>query len=139
MANTLVCAIKQQTLSPWQSNNCGDIYIGTHGRGAWVDTTFFLPLGVKTITADAVKVNMNIYPNPMNSHGTIAFNLPKADKVTLTIYDMEGRLVKQLPVDNSAPGQHLVNINTSDMQPGSYLATLTGTDFRQTTHFIVAR
>jgi hypothetical protein len=139
LANTLVMGLKQQTLNQWVSNNSCDLYIGTHGRGAYVDTTFFQPLGVKQITAVSLKVNMNIYPNPMNSSGTVSFDLPKVDKVTLTIYNMEGKVVKEIPVANSAPGQHLVTINTSDMAPGAYLATLTGTDFRQTTRFIVAR
>jgi hypothetical protein len=139
MANTIVCAVKQQTLPPWQCNNSGDIYLGTHGRGAWVDTTFFIPTGIKSIPAVSLKVNMNVYPNPMNAGGTVSFNLPKSEKVTLTIYNMNGQLVKEIPVDNDATGMHYMTISTQDMAVGTYLATLTGTDFRQTTRFIVAR
>lgn len=139
MANVIVCAIKQQTLAPWQCNNSGAIYIGTHGRGAWMDSTFFIPTGIKPIVASSLKVNMNIYPNPMNVGGTISFTLPSVDKVSLTIYDMQGKAVKEIPVQNSAPGEHSVNISTQDMPAGVYLATLVGTNFRQTTKFVVAR
>ncbi|HWY98940.1 MAG TPA: T9SS type A sorting domain-containing protein, partial [Bacteroidia bacterium] len=139
MANTLVCAIKQQTLPPWQCNNSGDIYIGTHGRGAYVDTTFFKPLGIQPLAASSLKVEVKVYTNPMNAGGTVSFTLPKTDKVTVTIYDVQGRIVKEIPVANDAPGLHNVNITTSDMPVGVYLATVTGTDFRQTTRFVVAR
>jgi hypothetical protein len=36
------------------------------------------------------------YPNPFNASTTISFNLPKAGQVTLTIYDIAGREIKQL-------------------------------------------
>jgi photosystem II stability/assembly factor-like uncharacterized protein len=139
MANTLVCAIKQQILPPWQCNNSGDIYIGTHGRGAYVDTTFFKPLGIQPLAASSLKVEVKVYPNPMNAGGTISFTLPKTDRVTVTIYDIQGKVVKEIPVASDAPGLHNISINTLDMQVGVYLATVTGTDFRQTTRFVVAR
>jgi hypothetical protein len=139
MANTLVLAVKQETLPPWECNNSGNLYIGTHGRGAWMDSTFFIPTGIKPIVASSLKVNMNIYPNPMNMGGTISFTLPKSDKVSITIYDMQGRVVKEIPVASSAPGEHTVSINSQDMPAGVYLATLVGADFHQTTRFVVTR
>jgi hypothetical protein len=36
------------------------------------------------------------YPNPFNPTTTISFTLPESSKVTLSIYDVEGRLVKTL-------------------------------------------
>lgn len=139
MANTLVLAMKQETLPPWECNNSGDIYIGTHGRGAWVDTSFFVPTGIKPIAAVSLKVNMNIYPNPMNVGGTIAFTLPKEGKATITVYDMQGRVVKDIPVTSQAPGEHTVSFSSLDMAPGVYVATLVGDSFRQTSKFVVTR
>ncbi|MGP8214594.1 MAG: T9SS type A sorting domain-containing protein [Bacteroidia bacterium] len=140
MANTLVCAIRQQTLPPWSCNNSGKIYIGTHGRGAWVDSSYYIPTGIKQITASGMKINMNVYPDPMNTRGTVAFTLPEGeDKVSVTIYDLQGRLINEIPVANPAPGMHTVNINSQYMPVGEYFATVTGTNFRQTTRFVVAR
>ena len=76
----------------------------------------------------------------MNAGGTIAFTLPdNAGKVDITIYDIQGRVVKQIPVETKAPGAHTVSINSQEMPVGTYLATLTGENFRQTTRFVVAR
>ena len=139
LANTIVCAIKQQSLPPWNCNNSGDVYLGTHGRGMWVDTSFFVPLGIAKIDATSRKIKVSIYPNPMNTGGTLTFTLPKTDKATVTIYDTEGKMIKELPVENDAPGIHNVAINSQDMAVGVYLATVTGTNFRQTTRFVVVR
>jgi hypothetical protein len=139
LANTIMCAIRQQTLPPYYCNNSGDVYLGSHGRGAWVDTTFFIPTGVAQIDATNVNIKMSVYPNPMNVSGTLTFTLPKADKVSVTIYDAQGKIVKQIPVANDAPGLHTININSQDMAVGVYLATVTGSNFRQTTRFVVAR
>jgi hypothetical protein len=139
MANTLVCAIKQQTLPAWECNNSGNFYIGTHGRGAWMDSTFFSALGVKQITNTNSVISAKVYPNPANSMTNIQFTLAKEAKVSITIYDLQGRVVQEIPVANDAPGQHNVTINTYAMQPGAYLATITGEGFRQTCRFVVVR
>ncbi len=139
MANTIVCAIGQQSLPPYQCNNSGSIYLGTHGRGMWVDTTFLVPTGIASIKGSRTKIDMKIYPNPMNTRGTLAFTLPASDKVTVTIYNMEGQVIQEIPVGSQAPGLHTVSINSQDMAVGAYLATITGTNFRQTTRFVVAR
>ncbi len=138
-ANTIVLAIKQQTLPPWNCNNSGKIYIGTDGRGIYVDSSFYVPAGINQVTAANQEANIKVYPNPMNSAGTIAFTLPECEKVTLTIYGINGKLIKEIPVASQAPGLHTVSINSEQMPVGAYLATVTGTDFRQTTRFVVTR
>lgn len=52
------------------------------------------------------------YPNPFNPTTTIAFSLPKNEKVTISIYDLNGHHVKTL-VDNElySAGKHAVQWN----------------------------
>jgi len=140
MDNTITLAIKQQTLPPWNCNNSGKIYIATGGRGLYVDSTFFVPVGINQLTNnEGLKGSMRIYPNPMNAGGTIALTLPESEKVTITIYDMQGRVVKEIPVINMAPGNHTVSINTNDMAVGAYIATATGSNFKCSSRFVVVR
>jgi hypothetical protein len=42
------------------------------------------------------------YPNPFNSATTIRYNLPENEKTTLTIFDITGRQVCQLPISGSS-------------------------------------
>lgn len=60
------------------------------------------------------------YPNPFNPTTTIAFSLPKQERVTLQVFDMLGRLVATL-VDNK------------ELIPGTYTIVWDGKDENGTT------
>lgn len=55
------------------------------------------------------------YPNPFNPSTRIAFSLPKAEKVDLAVYDVHGRIVRNL-------------IDYTDHAAGSYVVDWNGTD-----------
>ncbi|MBN1558731.1 T9SS type A sorting domain-containing protein [candidate division KSB1 bacterium] len=46
------------------------------------------------------------YPNPFNPATTISFQLPSDDNVTLSIFDSNGRLIRQLVAQSLSTGQH---------------------------------
>ncbi len=48
------------------------------------------------------------YPNPFNPSTTIAFSLPKAERVTLTVYNALGQQVRQLIDAQLSAGNHTV-------------------------------
>ena len=48
------------------------------------------------------------YPNPFNPSTTISFDLPQASAVSLRIYDIQGRLVRELLNGSLAAAQHHV-------------------------------
>lgn len=50
--------------------------------------------------------NLNIYPNPFNNKASIGFELDKAELVSLSIYDIKGRLVKRLCNVDKSKGKH---------------------------------
>ncbi|HTB08155.1 MAG TPA: T9SS type A sorting domain-containing protein, partial [Bacteroidia bacterium] len=138
MANTIVCAIGQQTAPQWMCSNSGKIYIGTHGRGIWVADDFFVAPTAAEQVANTQMPDLKVYPNPMSVQGTIEYSLTKADKISLDIYDIQGKLVKSIPVE-SGPGSHSVTFKVSDMPAGTYIASLTGNDLHRSVRFIVER
>lgn len=140
LANTLVMGLAQQTLPPWNCNNAYNVYAGTHGRGAFVSNSFYEPLAVKPITGDIQQqITLNIYPNPMTTQGTIAFDLPKNGNVTVKVYDLNGRLVENIPMDNQSQGHHQVSLNTENYSTGTYIATVTGNGFIKSARFVVVK
>jgi hypothetical protein len=141
MANTLVADLKQQTLPAWLCNNAYNVYAGTHGRGAFVSNTFFkAPTGVAPIASSDIQADLKVYPNPMATQGTLEFNLPaQSGNVTVTIYDISGRIVKTVAMDNQAPGQHQIGLNVQDFSQGTYIATVTGDGFHKSARFIVVK
>jgi len=61
-----------------------------------------LPIGVAPDAALAVRC----YPNPFNPRVTIALSLPRADEVTVKLYDVRGALVRTLVQERFAAGSH---------------------------------
>lgn len=60
------------------------------------------------------------YPNPFNSSTTIAFSMPQAQFVTLTVYDLLGREVETLLDDHRPAGIHNITFDASDLASGVY-------------------
>ncbi|MBN2090796.1 T9SS type A sorting domain-containing protein [candidate division KSB1 bacterium] len=54
------------------------------------------------------------YPNPFNPETTIEYYLPEASEVTLSIYDMQGRLVQNLVSGDEVEGLHAIRWNGQD-------------------------
>ncbi len=138
--NVLAFDMKQQTLPNYQCNNSGVIYVGTHGRGIWMSNDYYQPTAVPTIKKSTGSIdNLKVYPNPMTTSGNIEFDLNSADNISVTIYNIQGKEVKTMELGNQAPGNHIVPFGTNDLQAGTYFATLTGTNFRKVSKFIVVK
>jgi len=68
-------------------------------------------------------------PNPFNASTTIRFEMPRADRVELTIFDVAGRPVRRLMQESMDVGSHMVvwrgeDDNGRQVVPGVYLCRL---------------
>ena len=54
------------------------------------------------------------YPNPFNPNTTIAYSLPRASRVRLSVYNVAGRLVTILVDETQSAGNHFVDWNGTD-------------------------
>lgn len=63
-------------------------------------------------------------PNPFNPVTRIAFSLPRAAQVRLTIYNLRGRHVATLVNDKLAEGEHAVEFDGGAMSSGVYFYLL---------------
>ena len=64
------------------------------------------------------------YPNPFNPSTTISYNLPKAARVTLKVYDILGREIATLVNDQKQPGSYRVTFDGSSLASGVYFYQL---------------
>ena len=69
------------------------------------------------------------YPNPARSETIIKFTLPQKAKVTLSLFDMSGRLVKVLMSESKEPGTHAVSLSSGPLTKGLYFYKLQAGDF----------
>ena len=57
----------------------------------------------------------NAYPNPFNPTTTIEFDIPKAENISLAIYDISGRKINEIVNGNYTPGKYSVVWDSKDM------------------------
>ena len=84
------------------------------------------------------------YPNPFNPSTEIQYGLPQAMKVTITIYDISGRIVKTLISKTQAAGFHQVSWDGTDdhgvkVGSGVYLCHLLAGGRSQMSKLIIAK
>jgi len=85
------------------------------------------------------------HPNPFNPMTTLSFDLPRDANVTLSIFDVSGRLVRTLVgQERRIAGQHQVTWNGRDdrgrqVPSGIYFYKLVADDFVQTNRMVLVR
>ncbi len=61
-----------------------------------------------------------VYPNPVLKSATVSFSLAKASRVTVSITDTRGRLLKSIADEDFSEGNHKVNFSRESMRAGVY-------------------
>ena len=79
------------------------------------------------------------YPNPFNPVTTISFDLPAAGKVSLMVYDIQGREVSRLVDGFRNAGSHEVLFDGSDLSSGVYFTRLISGAFQQTVKLLLMK
>jgi hypothetical protein len=69
-------------------------------------------------------IELSAYPNPFNPVTTFSFTLPKAQEVSLTVYDVRGRQVAELVSGWWDEGEHKVTFDGSNQASGIYVYRL---------------
>lgn len=95
-----------------------------------------LKIGDQIALIDKFQLNQN-YPNPFNPITTISYYLPKSELVDISIYDITGRLVKNLVNLNQSAGNKstkwdATNNKGENVNSGIYLYTIQAGNFTQT-------
>jgi len=65
------------------------------------------------------------FPNPFSTHTTFAYQIPTDGKVEIAVYDVLGRKAASLVNAHQAQGSYQYTMDTQNLQPGVYTATLT--------------
>ncbi len=72
------------------------------------------------------------YPNPFRQHTTVVYTMQQPDPVSLSLYDLQGRLVKSIDEGVRHAGTHEILIDASDLPAGTYLYELQTPTTRKT-------
>ena len=80
-----------------------------------------------------------LYPNPISNSATISFSLLKSQKVSLEIFDLNGRLITILANNAFEAGEHSVEWNSEDIKSGIYFLQIQTGDFLKTEKVIITK
>jgi hypothetical protein len=117
--------------------NHGYIYVGTHGRGAFVCKDFGGPTNVAPISNNNLTSSVSVFPNPASESTNFSINIDKNSDVQIGIFDIQGKLVDLVTFDNLSKGRHSKEYNCSKLNSGVYLVRMKAGDSVQTTKLIV--
>ncbi len=99
--------------------------ISDYGNNLYIDDVNMrdgVVVGVENVIANSF---VSLHPNPARDAASLEFNLNKAGKVSVTVYDAVGRAVA-VPFDGTmAQGAQRVNIATGNFAAGMYNVTIT--------------
>ena len=80
-----------------------------------------------------------VYPNPAGEQVTIGFNNTGAQKVTIELLDLSGRLVEQIDSRNMPAGVQTFDWNASHVEAGTYLVRIRSELFSDTHPLIIRK
>lgn len=79
------------------------------------------------------------YPNPFNPTTTISFSIPTTAKITLSIFDVNGRKLETLINEQKSPGNYEVEFDGSNFSSGTYFYKITVGEFTETKRMVLIK
>jgi hypothetical protein len=67
---------------------------------------------------------MDVHPNPFNSTASLTYNLSEPARVKIALFDISGRLVKDILSDNGQAGVHTISVDGSELSSGIYIVQI---------------
>ncbi len=105
---------------------------------AYTQPTILNPtITVGILGLSAPQIFMSAYPNPFNGNNTITYHVESSSRVSILLFDLNGRLVKTLVNEVKPSGDYTLTWNTNDLNNGIYFAkALQGDKVQQTLKLI---
>ena len=79
------------------------------------------------------------YPNPFNPITSIRFNVPLESDIDLSVYDMQGRMIKQLISGVYQPGEYEAVWDAGNYSSGVYLVKMSAEEFNKTMKVVLLK
>jgi hypothetical protein len=79
---------------------------------------------IKTVSLEDMLV-CKIYPNPVESHLNLEYELKQDAKVSFDLYSIEGLPVKRIKTQNRTAGTYYETLDCSSLRPNNYVLRIT--------------
>ena len=78
---------------------------------------------------------MTVFPNPSQGELNVAYDLPAADRVSVVITDLTGKVLSSTTVQSNA-GSNFVVVDNNGLSAGSYLVSVVTSTSKKTMQFV---
>jgi hypothetical protein len=79
------------------------------------------------------------FPNPFNPVTTFRFGVPRTARVTVTVYDVAGRVVRELADDEYGPGYYSLPLNAEGLASGVYFCRMVSEGFEESRKLLLLK
>jgi hypothetical protein len=79
------------------------------------------------------------FPNPFNPVTTFRFGVPRAAHVTVCVYDVAGRVVRELANDEYGPGYYSLPLNAEGLASGVYFCRMVSEGFSESRKLLLLK
>jgi hypothetical protein len=85
-------------------------------------------------------LEVNVIPNPLTVRGELWLRVTEPGRTSVGIYDMLGRLVKELPAfDATHPGEYAMELDLVELPKGTYTVRIEQGSYQASSRFTVMR
>lgn len=100
------------------------------------DEDIYLGIEETTALSEHTSSNLELFPNPSSSKIEIMHNVKDAEAINIRIYDIKGRLLKDMLEENFPSGVNNINLDISDLAQGTYVVKIQTEDIVLSKSFI---
>jgi uncharacterized protein (DUF1501 family) len=108
-------------LSDWLG--ASDASIRDSGLGDFLDQKLDLiadPLSINPKKENTEMV-LECYPNPAKDYAKVIYTVLKSSRIQINLYDIQGKMIKDIVNKTQKPGKYISEINLSDINSGIYI------------------
>lgn len=118
--------------------NHGVVYAATFGRGVFTSETFSTKGGASSShLAGLSDIEVQVTPNPVSDLATLRYTLDSSSNVEFQVYNLQGKLVKTININNQPAGSNELTVDASGFGSGTYLVRMIAGTSQASTKFII--
>jgi hypothetical protein len=83
-------------------------------------------IGIDDLLNKANAWKVSVFPNPATNLLNVRYNLPKEDKMLISVFDLQGKLLIEINAGNRSKGEHEETLDLSTLPAGQYVCRISG-------------
>ncbi len=128
-----ICLTITEANTSCTSTYCDSIIVSVKASGTTLNV---LPPGASASIDEVQSISLlKTYPNPVENNFILEFNSSTSDEIVVRIASLTGQIISSTSITKGI-GQNKMNINTSDLNSGTYLVSVSDGSNSQTLRIV---